>query len=886
MSNANPLQLLRSNTANKRPDPTALADGRPAVNTNAVSPGLFFKDSAGNLVKVGPVHVGTTAPNASPASGGATGNSLGEQWLDTSGGVYVLKIWDGSAWRSETGTFVDASGDTMTGALVMDNQQQVRFREVTANGTNYIALQAPASVASDKTITLPDVNGTVVTTGDTGTVTSTMIADATIVDADISASAEIAVSKLADGTARQLLQTDAAGAGVEWTSNVDVPGTLDVTGAATFDSTVAVTGALTKSGSNVVTVGDTGTVTSTMILDGTIVNADVNASAAIAGTKISPDFGSQNVTTTGISTSASFIPTSSVVPTNGVYLPAANSVAISTNGTGRLFVNSNGDVSVGTTSTSGFGRGISVNGTTYSYCDLYADGSIYGRVRASTNEMALLAQGTSSYLVFGQNNTERMRLTSTGLGLGTSDPGSLGGILAVQKSQAADTAIVVDNSGTSGASTSSSFIVADGGATRGWFRRYRDGTGNTAIGFTDALLFEGNISGTKATRMVIDSSGRVGVGTASPVFGVGDGLEVARYGVATIRVSSNTQGVELRSDAGTGTLETRGGSPLLLGTSSTERARIDSSGRLLVGTSSARENYFGAASGEACQLEVEGNDYKTSGASFTSTNNAIAGWGPHIALGRSRGGSVGTNGLVSSGDGTGTIIFHGNDGSSFIQSARIDAFVDGTPGANDMPGRLVFSVTRDGQASPTEALRISNQGVAQITAVDTNSASLVVSANAASGSQYGVLVASANDQNATGTYFFRGVGGATERFTVRTDGGIANYSANNVNLSDRNAKKDITPATGTWDCIKEWEIVNYRYKNQPDAADLNLGVIAQQVAESCPEVITVFEEAKDSQPEKLGVKEQQMYWMAIKALQEAQMRIETLEAKVAALESA
>jgi hypothetical protein len=49
----------------------------------------------------------------------------------------------------------------------------------------------------------------------------------------------------------------------------------------------------------VITTGDTGSVTSTMIADGTIVNGDVNASAAIAGTKISPDFGSQNITTTG-----------------------------------------------------------------------------------------------------------------------------------------------------------------------------------------------------------------------------------------------------------------------------------------------------------------------------------------------------------------------------------------------------------------------------------------------------------------------------------------------------------------------------------------------------------------------------------------------------------
>ena len=69
-----------------------------------------------------------------------------------------------------------------------------------------------------------------------------MIANATIADADISATAEIAVSKLANGSARQLLQTDAAGTGVEFTSNVDIPGTLDVTGAVTLDSTLQVDG--------------------------------------------------------------------------------------------------------------------------------------------------------------------------------------------------------------------------------------------------------------------------------------------------------------------------------------------------------------------------------------------------------------------------------------------------------------------------------------------------------------------------------------------------------------------------------------------------------------------------------------------------------------------
>jgi hypothetical protein len=173
-----------------------------------------------------------------------------------------------------------------------------------------------------------------------------------------------------------------------------------------------------------------------------------------------------------------------------------------------------------------------------------------------------------------------------------------------------------------------------------------------------------------------------------------------------------------------------------------------------------------------------------------------------------------------------------------------------------------------------------------------------------SSGQYGIYVYTNTDQNNTTNYFLTCAGSNVDRLLIRSNGGIANYSANNVNLSDINTKKDITPAPGTWDCLKEWEIVNFRYKDQSDDADLNMGVIAQQVAEGCPEMVTVFQEAKEAkeavldeegnelepaqeaQPEKLGVKDQQMMWMAIKALQEAQLRIETLEAEVAALKGA
>jgi hypothetical protein len=99
-----PIQILRSIVFNKRPDPTKLLPGQPAVNTDAAQPGLFFSDDTGSsLFKVGPCTVGLTAPNAG-ATGpvGALGNTKGELWLDT--GVTpahpgpTLKVWNGLQW--------------------------------------------------------------------------------------------------------------------------------------------------------------------------------------------------------------------------------------------------------------------------------------------------------------------------------------------------------------------------------------------------------------------------------------------------------------------------------------------------------------------------------------------------------------------------------------------------------------------------------------------------------------------------------------------------------------------------------------------------------------------------------------------------------------------
>jgi hypothetical protein len=129
-----------------------MSDGQLAMNTNLASPGLFLKDTNGDLVKVGPVHVGTTAPNVTPGAGGQAGNSKGEQWLDTTGGVYVFKVWDGTAWL----TTIGGGGATGSGGdeVFHENDQAVTTTYTLTSGKNAISA-GPVTINSGATVTVP-----------------------------------------------------------------------------------------------------------------------------------------------------------------------------------------------------------------------------------------------------------------------------------------------------------------------------------------------------------------------------------------------------------------------------------------------------------------------------------------------------------------------------------------------------------------------------------------------------------------------------------------------------------------------------------------------------------------------------------------------------------
>jgi hypothetical protein len=164
-------------------------------------------------------------------------------------------------------------------------------------------------------------------------------------------------------------------------------------------------------------------------------------------------------------------------------------------------------------------------------------------------------------------------------------------------------------------------------------------------------------------------------------------------------------GIAVSGDPNTG-IYSPGADQLAISTGGTNRAIIDSSGRLLVGTSSARGNFrIGATNyNSAQQLELASQGFQ----SFVGGSSS--GGGPYLILAHQRSGAVGGNTAVVSGDEMGTVSFHGADGTNLVIGAAIRGEVDGTPGANDMPGRLVFSTTADGAASSTERMRITSTG--------------------------------------------------------------------------------------------------------------------------------------------------------------------------------
>ena len=160
-----------------------------------------------------------------------------------------------------------------------------------------------------------------------------------------------------------------------------------------------------------------------------------------------------------------------------------------------------------------------------------------------------------------------------------------------------------------------------------------------------------------------------------------------------------SQPLNIRAQGGSGS-----SSHLAFWTRESERFRIDASGRFLLGHTTTQT--IGSNSHGLAQINIDQNQPALTLSRF---ENVTA--GPSLVLGKSRSNTIGNYTVVQSGDGLGNVAFAGADGNDLVTvGANIEAQVDGTPGSNDMPTRLVFATTRVGDSSPTESLRIHSGG--------------------------------------------------------------------------------------------------------------------------------------------------------------------------------
>jgi hypothetical protein len=307
-------------------------------------------------------------------------------------------------------------------------------------------------------------------------------------------------------------------------------------------------------------------------------------------------------------------------------------------------------------------------------------------------------------------------------------------------------------------------------------------------------------------------------------------------------------------------------------TEGTERYRVDSSGRLLVGTASARSNFNTGF--DSAALQIEGTGFNSSTISCVRNSNDAG--TSAIVLGHSRGSSVNGNTVLQNGDPVGAIIFEGADGTNFVRSAQISAEIDGTPGSNDMPGRLVFSTTADGASSPTERMRIQANGRTRFFSADEGNESYTAQGAGTSISIY------------AGGYSRSTINsGGTTSYYVWSNGNVQNTNNSYTGISDAKLKENIVDANSQWDDLKALQVRNYNLKE--GQTHTQIGLIAQEVELVSPGLVTESpdrdEEGNDLGTATKSVNYSVLYMKAVKALQEAMERIETLESKVAALES-
>ena len=285
-------------------------------------------------------------------------------------------------------------------------------------------------------------------------------------------------------------------------------------------------------------------------------------------------------------------------------------------------------------------------------------------------------------------------------------------------------------------------------------------------------------------------------------------------------------------------------------TNGSASATIDTSGRLLIGTT-------------------------TTSATCNTLLQATGGTGGTLILSRNAA-------TPADGEDLGFISF--NDSAHIYNNAVIRAQRDGGTwnATTSKPTRLVFATTADGASSPTERMRISNYGRIDMR-TDTGSLG---------GTGIPTLGLFQSGDTTLTQYLIYGAHSATgysgtNCFAVLNNGNVINTNNSYGAISDIKLKENIIDASSQWADLKALQVRKYNFREETgQQTHTQIGLVAQEVELVSPGLVNESPD-RDAEGNDLGtvtkgVNYSVLYMKAVKALQEAMERIETLEARLTA----
>ena len=388
----------------------------------------------------------------------------------------------------------------------------------------------------------------------------------------------------------------------------------------------------------------------------------------------------------------------------------------------------------------------------------------------------------------------------------------------------------------------------------------------TADTFTPAGVTSDKIEEGNSKVEVVDT------GTGYIVFEV-DGAEVARFNpdqLVTKAGTASTPAISPTGDLNTG-IFFPAADTIAFAEGGAEAMRINSSGNVGIGTSSPTD-----------RIDITRNSAVNSLGGLTLTNSSTSGYGSALNWNLALNSVAGVNGRIYCEGASSTasfMAFQTTVGSTLAERMRITS-----------SGNLLVGTTTapQGNSNTLQAVSAANTEFA------------VAAVHPATNEDIrGVLSFAPNTDNDSG-YLYVGRRQSGDRFHVRTSGNVANTNNSYGAISDIKTKQDVVDAGSQWDDIKNLRVRKFRFKNDPNGF-LQIGVVAQEIEEVSPGLIDEspdYEEVEVTDEEgnvktksqatgttTKAVKYSVLYMKAVKALQEAMERIETLEAKVQALEN-